>query len=162
MIEKQRQSSDHPKKLIAARLVKRTRRCARCVGEGARAGCAQRLAARRVERLPLRRYAATLGAVAVLATAIFVLGPGFLRHALSAMLLVSRSLEAAAPYRIDVSPGNATVPRGADQTISARLHGFESEDASLMVRRSPTTAFEPLPLVRNDKGQYERVLVHLP
>jgi hypothetical protein len=124
--------------------------------------CVSTDAARRVERTTLRRYAATLGGVALVATAIFLLGPAFLRHAVSAMLLVSRSLEAAAPYRIDVSPGNATVPRGADQTISARLHGFESEDASLMVRRSPTTAFEPLPLVRNDKGQYEGMLFHLP
>src|SRR3989442_13922283 len=124
--------------------------------------CASMDAARLVERAPLRRYAATLGGVALVATAIFLVGPGFLRHALSAMLLVSRSIEAATPYRIDVSPGNATVPRGADQTITARLHGFESQDASLMIRRSPTTAFETLPLVRKDDGQYEGIMFHLP
>ena len=124
--------------------------------------CCSSDAARKVERVRLRRYAAALGAVALVSAAIFTLGPGFLRHALSAMLLVSRSLEAAAPYRIDVSPGNATVPRGADQTITARLSGFTAEDASLMVRRSPTTAFEPLPLVRAESGQYEGMLFDLP
>src|SRR5262245_37533720 len=50
--------------------------------------CVSADAARKVERVRLRRYAATLGAVALVSAAIFMLGPGFLRHALSAMLLV--------------------------------------------------------------------------
>ncbi len=83
-------------------------------------------------------------------------GPAVLRNALSAILLVSRSVEAAAPYRIEVLPGNATVPKGADQTITARLQGFDAEDASLMVRRSPQGAFEPLPLVRDDRRRVRR------
>ena len=36
---------------------------------------------------------------------------------MSAMWLFSSDVEAAAPYRIDVSPGNATVPKGSDQTV---------------------------------------------
>src|SRR5262249_61014367 len=90
--------------------------------------CASMDAARRVERRPLRQYAAALGGIALVTVAIFLLGPGFLRHAVSAMLLVSRSLDAAAPYRIEVAPGNDTVPRGHAQTITARLHVFEPED----------------------------------
>ena len=39
-------------------------------------------------------------------------GPAYLRHALSALLLVSRSVEAAVPYRIEVTPGNVSVPQG--------------------------------------------------
>ena len=42
-------------------------------------------------------------------------GPAFLRHGLSALLIVYRSAEASSPYSIEVTPGNTTVPRGADQ-----------------------------------------------
>ena len=51
---------------------------------------------RRVERVPVRRYSATLAAVTVAALALFTLGPAYLRHALSALLIVSRDVEAAA------------------------------------------------------------------
>ena len=52
-----------------------------------------------------------------------------MRHALSALLVISRSVEAAAPYRIEVTPGHATIPRGADQAISAKLLGFQADQA---------------------------------
>ena len=39
----------------------------------------------------------------------------------SALLVLSRSAEAASPYAIKVEPGDATVPKGIDQTIKARL-----------------------------------------
>ncbi len=84
---------------------------------------------RNVERVPLRRYAATVAAIAIAAVALFTLGPRYLRHGLSALLVVSRSVEAAAPYRIEVTPGNATVPRGVDQTITAKLSGFDADQA---------------------------------
>ena len=38
------------------------------------------------------------------------------------------------PYRIEVKPGNATVPKGADQTIVATLNGFDGEDVVVMVQ----------------------------
>ena len=38
----------------------------------------------------------------------------------SALFMLSRDVEAAVPYSIDVKPGNATVARGADQVITAR------------------------------------------
>ena len=61
---------------------------------------------RRVERVPLRRYAATLAADrASAAIAVFSLGPAYLRHALSALLDRVAHVEAAAPYSIEVTPG---------------------------------------------------------
>ncbi|HZM95451.1 MAG TPA: DUF4175 family protein [Vicinamibacterales bacterium] len=116
--------------------------------------CARLNASHRVEMRPLRRNAVGLGAVAVFAVLAVAVGPAFLRHALSAMLRVA-SVQAASPYRIEVTPGNATVPKGADQTVTAALIGFASEDVVLMVRRTPTGEFEPVPLVRNDDGKYE-------
>ncbi len=84
---------------------------------------------------------------------------------LSALLVVSRSVEAAAPYRIDVTPGNASVPRGADQTITATLGGFDAPQASLMVRKAADAPFERVPLVRsensNEPNKFEGMLFDL-
>jgi hypothetical protein len=116
---------------------------------------------RRVERVPVRRYGLTLAALAVGALALFGLGPAYLRHALSALFVVSRDVQAAAPYRIAVTPGNATVPRGADQTITAQLSGFDADQASLLVRKNPEAPFEPVALLRGDDGKYEGMLFDL-
>ena len=89
---------------------------------------------RNVERQPLRRHATTFAVIAIAAIALFTLGPRFLRHGLSAIFVMSRSVEAAAPYRIEVSPGNASVPRGVDQTITAHAR---------RVRRRSGVAHDP-------------------
>ena len=120
--------------------------------------CLEADAARRVERRPLRRYGAALTVAAVATVAFVAFGPAFLRSALSAILLVSRDVEAAAPYRIKVTPGNADIPKGADQTIAATLEGFSVAEATLMVRRTPTSAYETLPLVKAANGQYVGLL----
>jgi hypothetical protein len=116
---------------------------------------------RRIERLPVLRYAGAAAAVAVAAIALFTLGPAYLRHGLSALLVISRDVEAAAPYRIDVTPGNVTVPKGADQTISATLHGFDAIDAVVMMRKSPDAEYERLPLVKAENGSYDGMLFDL-
>ena len=120
--------------------------------------CAATDASRVVEQAPLRRWGVVLAGVTAAAILIVLLGPAFLRNALSAILLVQRSVEAAAPYRIDVAPGNATVPKGADQNITARLVGFAAEDAVVMVRRTPDTPFDALPLVHGKDGRYEGMI----
>lgn len=116
---------------------------------------------RGVEREPVRRYGATLAAIAIAAIALFVLGPAYLRHALSALLVISGDVEAAAPYHIEVTPGNATVPRGADQTITAHLSGFDADQASLMVKKTPDAAYERAPLLKGEDGKYEGMLFDL-
>jgi hypothetical protein len=126
--------------------------------EQALEACAATDAVRRVEQVPLRRWGIVLGTVAAATILMVLLGPAFLRSALSALLLVQRSVEAAAPYRIEVTPGNATVPKGADQTITARLLGFASDDAAVMVKRSADAKFESIPLVRDENGGYEGML----
>jgi len=112
---------------------------------------------RRVERDLFRRYSGALGGVVAIAALIFLLGPAYMRHALSALLVISRSVEAAAPYRIEVTPGHSTIPRGADQPISAKLFGFQSDQAVLMIRKSQTAAFERVPLIRTE-DKYEGTL----
>ena len=75
---------------------------------------------RRIERVPVRRYAAAAGVVGIAALALFALGPAYLRHALSALLVISRDVEAAAPYRIDVTPGQRNGARRAPIRPSPR------------------------------------------
>jgi hypothetical protein len=115
-----------------------------------------------VERASLRRQLYALGGIAAVATLLIVFGPAFLRSGMSALLIVSRSAEAASPYKIEVTPGNARVPRGADQNIKAKLLGFSSPEATLMVRTDPQGDFERVPLVTaSEPGSFEGMLFHL-
>ena len=114
-----------------------------------------------VERANLRRQLVALGTVAAVAALIISLGPAFLRQGLSALLIVSRSAEAASPYKIEVTPGNTKIPRGADQAITARLQGFNAVEATLMMRQ-PGGEFERVPLAVNaDKSGFEGLLFHV-
>ena len=71
-------------------------------------------------------------------------------------------MEAASPYSIDVSPGDATVARGADQTVTARLVGFDAETVNLFMRAGENGQFERLPLVpMDDTEEYEVLLFDL-
>ena len=107
-----------------------TRRIRRCWCAGSSQSAVAKCEAidwgRNVERQPMRRYAATFAVIAVAAIALFTLGPRFLRHGLSALFVVSRSVEAAAPYRIDVTPGQrhrAARRRPDDHRDARRLRG---------------------------------------
>jgi hypothetical protein len=108
-----------------------------------------------LERAPLKRYARGAAALVFVSILAFALGPAYLRHTLSALLVISRSVEAAAPYRIEVKPGHATIARGADLPVTAKLIGFQADEASVMMRRTSTAAFERLPLVRGADESYQ-------
>lgn len=116
---------------------------------------------RRIERQPLRRYAIVAAGITATTLAIVGLGPAFVRHALSALFVISGPVEAAAPYRIDVAPGDATVPKGADQAVTAELHGFDAGEAAIVMRSAPDAAYERVPLVRREDGGYEGILFDL-
>ena len=115
-----------------------------------------------VERTSVQRHAAALAAIAALVALVIAFGPAYLRHGLSALLIISRSAEASTPYKIEVQPGNTKVPRGADQAVRARLFGFTSSDVSVMMRNTPSAAFERVPLVpAKEPGQFEGMLFRL-
>ncbi|MCY3844640.1 MAG: hypothetical protein OXH69_13985 [Acidobacteria bacterium] len=102
---------------------------------------------RGVEQQSLRRSSSLLLAAGVAAALLFVFGPAYLRHGISALLTPTGSVEAASPYRIDVSPGDATVARGADQPITAQLVGFEAEEVDLLMRSDEDGVFDRLALI---------------
>ena len=57
--------------------------------------------------------------------------------AIAQQFATTQDVEAASPYRIEVQPGTARVPRGSDQTITARLAGFTADDTTLVARKGP-------------------------
>jgi hypothetical protein len=104
---------------------------------------------RPVERPGLRRASALLAAAAVLGMATAILSPAFLRHA-APFLLAPWSVGAASPYAIEVDPGNATVPRGASPTVTARLAGFQAEAVELAMRSGPATDWKRWPMTADE------------
>ena len=99
-----------------------------------------------VEGPAIRRTGVMLLAVLALGVGIFALGPAYVRHGLALLATPWRSAAAVAPYSISVSPGNANVPKGADQQISAELRGFNSEMVELVTRRGVTDQWERIPM----------------
>src|SRR5439155_15904556 len=73
-----------------------------------------------IELAGLKRQLFALIGVSAAAALIISFGPAFLRGGLSALLKFASSAEAASPYKIEVIPGNAKIPRGADQTVKAK------------------------------------------
>ena len=110
---------------------------------------------RGVEQRSLRRSSGLLLAAGVAAVLLFVFGPAYLRHGISALLTPTGSVEAASPYQIQVSPGDATVARGADQSITAQLVGFDAEEVDLLMRTEEDGSFERLALIplENEDGE---------
>src|SRR5215831_14116251 len=144
-------SKDHSPHLVEKLVEQATERC-RALEHGAA-----------VERESVRRHAISLAAIAAVTALVVALGPAYLRHGLSALLVISRSAEAASPYRIEVTPGSAKVPRGADQAIHAKLIGFKANDAAVMIKTPADAQFQRVPLVgaANDPGTFEGMLFHL-
>ncbi len=117
---------------------------------------------RRIERATLRRASGALVATAVIGLLVVLTGPGFFRSGAAALLQPWRQAEAATPYRILVTPGNATVPRGADVTVSAALSGFTSGQVSLVLRSKGGEGFDRVPMTVPEGGsQPEAVLFAL-
>ena len=103
---------------------------------------------RGVEQRQLQQSSGLLIAAGLAAVLLFVFGPAYLRHGLTALLTPMGSVEASSPYQIEVLPGHATVARGADQTITARLIGFDAEEVNLLMRTAGAgDTFERLPLI---------------
>ncbi len=117
---------------------------------------------RALERTSVQRHAGAMAAIAAFVALAVAFGPAYIRHGLSALLVISRSAEASTPYRIEVTPGNTKVPRGADQTVKAKLVGFTSSDVSVMMRSAATGSFDRVPLIASAQaGAFEGMLFHL-
>ncbi len=100
-----------------------------------------------IGRVSMQRSAVALSLIAGVGALLLVVGPEFLRQGASALLVLSKSAEAASPYAISVQPGDTEVPKGSDQTILARLAGFRSNDVGVWVKAENEQKFSRVPLV---------------
>jgi hypothetical protein len=124
--------------------------------------CQQGDLGRGLERRSLRRSASMLAGIAVAAAAVFTIGPAYLRQGALAVLVPVSGVEAASPYRIDVQPGHATVARGADVTVTARLSGFTATEVDIFTRAGEGAPFERAAMIAaGDDGSFETVFFGL-
>jgi len=73
-----------------------------------------------------------------------------------AMIAAPWGVEALAAnmFSIQVSPGNATIAKGGDELIEARLRGFQSEQVELLVRRADSASWTR----PHDRSRQQRAL----
>ena len=114
---------------------------------------------RRVEQRNLYRFAGALTAVAVLTLSATLLGPEHLRHGLAALLLPTVGASEVTPYSVSVIPGDVTIARGSDQTVTASLGGFEAADASLFTKGESDQSFNRLTMLPSLEGGFEVMLL---
>ena len=114
---------------------------------------------KRVEQGGLYRAGGALTGLAVAAAALSLLGPGPLRHGLSALLVPTSEAASVNPYAVAVAPGDATIARGSDQMVTASLDGFDAAEASLFTRTGPDGRFQRLSMLPGEEGGFEVLLL---
>lgn len=112
-----------------------------------------------IERGGLARGTAALLAVVILG-GLFGFIPGLGGRA-ARLLSSPRPAEAAEGRAVMVDPGNATVSRGADAAIAARLRGFEAGLVELAVRAEGDSVFDRLPMAGGRDGGFGYILFDL-
>ena len=118
---------------------------------------------RRIEQRELNTFASIFAGVAVLGTGLLAFNPALLRNGAGALLNPIASVGSANPFRIEVLPGDVTIPRGADQTVRAELFGFMAQDAEIVVRTGSDSSFSRIPMValQDDSAAFEVLLFQL-
>ena len=74
-----------------------------------------------IDRAAMKRHVLTLGGIAAATALIIALGPSYLRQGLSAIPIWRTADSVESLSSIQVKPGSAKVPKGADQSITAHL-----------------------------------------
>jgi hypothetical protein len=114
---------------------------------------------RRVDQPHIRRFGAAFAGAATLGLIALLTSPGFLRQGATAVLNPFSAAAAVNPYRIDVQPGNVTIPRGADQAMSAQLAGFSAGFADIVLSAGADSVFDRLQMTpAQDSNAFELML----
>lgn len=120
---------------------------------------------RRVDRRDLKRFATAFAVTAVIGVVLTGFGPPLFRQGAGALLNPFGEAAAANPYRIAVTPGDATIARGADQVVTATLFGWEArgggiaQQVEIHMRTAGDSTFQSLPLTAmEDAAAYEVLL----
>jgi hypothetical protein len=102
-----------------------------------------------VERPALRRSAGIMAGSTAFGALLFLFGPAFVHNGTPLLLMPWKAL-GINPYSITVEPGNVTVPRGSDLTVSARLRNFDADEVDLVVKATDATQWDRWPMTIED------------
>ncbi len=116
---------------------------------------------RGIERRSMRRSAGMVGGLALIVPLLFLTGPAFLRHGVSALFFPVRAAESVNPYSVTIEPGDTVISRNSDLMISAAAHGFAPDDVVLYARSAGQADFSPLPMIEDGAGSYEALLLNV-
>jgi hypothetical protein len=109
---------------------------------------------RAIDAGELRANGGILAAVLAAAVLLTTFGPPILRNGIRLIAAPWSRSEATTPFSIAVDPGNATVAKGGDELIEARLRGFQSDGVELLVRRADSTTWTRVPMTPDSTGRY--------
>ncbi len=104
---------------------------------------------KRVERRALRRSAGFMAGSTAFGAILLLFGPGFWQNSKPLLLTPWKAL-GINPYRIDVTPGSVTLPRGSDLKVFARLVNFDAEEVELVVQGGEAMEWDRWPMTIED------------
>ncbi len=116
---------------------------------------------RRIERRGILRSGGALAAMGVASLLLLFVGPPYLRHGAVAVLRPTLTAAEANPYSVFVEPGNVTISRGSDQTVSALPNGFQSGDATLYHKAAGAAQYASVPMVPVDSTAFQALLLNV-
>jgi hypothetical protein len=116
-----------------------------------------------IEQDALRKSSAVVFAVAIAGMISVLLSPSFMRYGAALLLNPLRSAQAASPYAIAVTPGDASVAKGADQLVTAELTGFDADQAEIALKGDSEGAeWKRWPMIFDEtEGRYSYLLFDL-
>ena len=108
--------------------------------------------ARAVDRRALYESIIAFASVGTIALVVTLAGPRVLRHGMKLLVTPWDRAQPANLYAITVEPGDATVAKGGDQLVAAKLYGFQSDSVDLLVRRADSAGWTRAPMSRDTAG----------
>ena len=115
-----------------------------------------------VERQKLRHAAFKPGLALLVIIGLITFPPEFLRNGVPVLLMPWADSSEYSPYRLELSPGNIEIARGSDQLVSARVIGFEVDQAILFASDDDGASWRQIPMTSGaDVGLYESFLFDL-
>lgn len=107
---------------------------------------------RGIDRRPLQQAGAGLGGLLAVGALFVALGSPGLRQAVRTLLVPWEDAAAATPYAVLVEPGHATVARGGDQEIVARLRGFTTSQVEILYRTGAEPEWHRMAMAHDDSA----------
>ena len=99
-----------------------------------------------VDSRAMRLAFAALGGAAAMLLVVLTMGPASLKYGMGALLTPWASAEEVNPFRLDVTPGDATIARGASVIVTAQPVGFSPGSVELWARSSDTASWMRIPM----------------